>query len=64
MIAEYAMYKGDELLHIGTMDEIAKERGVQKRTIYFYSTQAYQNRLSKRRNAKNYITLTRLEDDE
>lgn len=62
-MTEYAMYKGEDLLHIGTLDEIAKERGVLERTIYFYTTNAYQNKLSKRKNARNYITVTKLEED-
>lgn len=53
MIAkEYALYKGDNLLAMGTIEEIANKIGVQKNTIYYYKTQAYQNRL-KRRNALN-----------
>lgn len=59
---EYVMYKGENLLHIGTLEEIAKERGVKRDTIYFYTTKAYQNRLA-RRKAVNYITVTKLEDE-
>ena len=32
---EYALYKGDKLLIIGTIDEIAKNQNIQKKTIYF-----------------------------
>ena len=35
--SEYALYKGDELLAIGTLDELAEFRGVTRNTIYFYS---------------------------
>lgn len=49
---EYALYKGDDILAIGTIPEIAKEMGVKRDTIAYYKTQAYQNRL-KRRNAIN-----------
>lgn len=34
---EYALYKGEVLLAIGTLEEIAAERGVKPRTIYNYS---------------------------
>ena len=61
---EYTMYKGDEFLHVGTLEEIAKERGIKRDTVYFYTTQAYQRRLRKRKKAKNYITITPLEDDD
>ncbi|SCG82685.1 hypothetical protein DW1_1112 [Proteiniborus sp. DW1] len=62
---EYALYKGDEMLAIGTIPEIAKELGVKRDTIAYYKTQAYQNRL-KRRNAVdgNVRLLIPLEDDE
>lgn len=59
---EYAMYKGEELLYIGTLEEIAKERGVLKDTIKFYTTPTYQRRITKRKNPRNYIMLTRLDD--
>ncbi|NBI05791.1 hypothetical protein [Senegalia massiliensis] len=52
MKKEYALYKGENLLAIGTIEEIANEMGVQKNTMAYYKTQAYQNRL-KRRNAFN-----------
>ena len=61
--AEYAMYKGDELLCIGTLDDIAKARGIKKRTAYYYTTRAYRKKLEKR-NAKNAIVMVKLEDDE
>lgn len=52
MNKEYALYKGENLLAMGTLNEIARALGVQERTIAYYKTQAYQNRL-KRRNALN-----------
>ena len=43
---EYALYKGDKLLAMGTKKEIAKQLGVKPRTIYFYSHPAYAKRTS------------------
>lgn len=62
---EYALYKGDDLLSIGTIGEIAKEMKVQRSTIAYYRTQAYQNRLQ-RRNAinGNVRMLVALDDEE
>lgn len=62
---EYALYKGDDILAIGTIAEIAKELGVKKNTIAYYKTQAYQNRL-RRRNALNgnVRRLILLDDEE
>ncbi|NLI90180.1 MAG: hypothetical protein GX366_07220 [Epulopiscium sp.] len=52
MDKEYALYKGDNILAMGTIAQIAKELGIKKTTVAYYKTQAYQNRL-KRRNAMN-----------
>lgn len=38
---EYALYKGDTLLSIGTVAELAKRFGVKKDTIKFYGSKAY-----------------------
>lgn len=64
MTTEYALYKGENLLHIGTIKEIAKAHGVKANTIRFYNTPCYKKRIAKRRNARNYITLTKLEESE
>lgn len=41
---EYALYKGDECLSIGTIKEIAEQMKVKNRTIRFYLTPTYKNR--------------------
>lgn len=38
---EYALYKGDELLAMGTAKELAKQFGVKVSTIHFYKSPAY-----------------------
>ena len=43
---EYALYKGDKLLAMGTKKEIAKQLGVKPSTIGFYSHPSYANRTS------------------
>lgn len=63
MTAEYAMYKGEDLLCIGTLEELAEFRGVQRETIYWYTMPTYQKRIAKRKNARNYVTVEKLEDD-
>lgn len=61
---EYALYKGEDILDIGTIREIAKQQGVREDTIRFYGTRAYQRRLEKRKNSRNAKVLISLEDDE
>lgn len=61
-LAEYAIYKGEELLFIGTLTECAEEREVRIETILFYLTPTYQKRVAKRKNPQNALTVTLLDD--
>ncbi|WP_223200434.1 hypothetical protein, partial [Listeria monocytogenes] len=45
-MTEYALYKGDDLLKIGTLDELAEFRKVKRETIFFYATPSYRKRTS------------------
>ena len=60
---EYALYRGEECLAIGTIREIAKQQGVHPSTIRFYKSPAY---LRRRANSKtgNYKVLICLEEDD
>lgn len=40
----YACYKGDELLAMGTVPEIAEALGVKPSTVYYYNSKVYQSR--------------------
>ncbi|BAK15834.1 hypothetical protein SSIL_1411 [Solibacillus silvestris StLB046] len=55
--SDYALYKGDELLAIGTLDELAEFRGVSRNTIYWYSMPA-----NKRQDRGNKVVAIKLED--
>ena len=54
---EYALYKGEDLLAIGTLDELAEFRGVSRNTIYWYSMPA-----NKRQDRGNKVVAIKLED--
>ncbi|NDL68504.1 hypothetical protein [Anaerotalea alkaliphila] len=58
---EFALYKGEEMLGIGTIDELAEMQGVKPETIRFYLYPAYQRRV---RNAKNRMVLVRLDQED
>ncbi|EAC4155361.1 hypothetical protein ACEXFN_001043 [Listeria monocytogenes] len=45
-VTEYALYKADELLIIGTVDELAEFQKVKRETILFYATPSYRKRTS------------------
>lgn len=44
---EYAFYKGENLLAMGTLEEIAKEMGVATMTMFYYKSNAYLKRLER-----------------
>lgn len=50
----YALYKGDSILTIGTIRELALYLEVKERTIKFYATPTYKNRNKK---GNNYIVI-------
>ena len=54
---EYALYKGDELLAIGTVREIAIQIGVTEKTVFHYGTPTYQKRTSE--SARRLVRLER-----
>lgn len=56
---EYALYKGDNLLKIGTVEEIAEELGIKKETVSFYKSPAY----SKRTNPDRSLRLIALDEE-
>ena len=55
---EYAVYKGEEILGIGTVDELAKKLNVKRKTIFFWGTPSGH----KRNKGKAKIAI-RIEED-
>lgn len=60
---DYALYKGEKILSIGTIEEIAKELGVRKETIYFYKSSAYKKRVNERKNKRNFRILIPIDEE-
>lgn len=57
-IKEYALYKGEECLAIGTIKEIAEKMKVGYKTIYFYTMPTYKRRC---KNSKKRLTMVCLD---
>lgn len=57
-VKEYALYKGDEFIVLGTVDEIAKFTGIKKESVTFYGTPTYK----KRNSGENAMCLVKLDD--
>lgn len=58
-----AVYKGEELLAIGTLVELMYELNLTKGTLRYYTTPAHQRRIDKR-NSKNSVVAFWLDDDD
>lgn len=55
-LKEYALYKGDELLAMGTKREIAEQLGISVHAVSYYGTPAYAKRTSEE-NGRRLIKL-------
>lgn len=58
--AEYALYKGDELMGIGTVDELADQQGIKETTIRYYLTPSYQKRMRAYKGHETWRAVVRL----
>ena len=57
---EYALYKGENLITIGTIHEIAKLQGVKRKTILYYQSPAHLRR-NRKSHIGNYKVLVKLD---
>ena len=55
---EYALYKGDSFITMGTIEEIAKKLNRSFRTIYYYTTSQYKLRC---KNSFNRLTMIEID---
>lgn len=60
-MAEYTLYKGEELIGLGTIAELAAKQGVTTKTMYFYAMPSYQRNVRKKGPSKRMIAI-KLED--
>lgn len=63
-VKEYVVYKGESFVCLGTIKECAQRMGVLPETVRYYTTPAYQRKLAKRKRARNYLTVTAIEENE
>ena len=64
MTKTYALYRGDDNICDGTIDEIAKKRHVKPETIKWYLSHVYQRRLAQRKHSRHAISLVKILDDD
>ncbi len=58
MAAEYAVYKGDKFIDLGTAKYLADKFGVPRKTIWYWTAPAYW-----KKNKGNSLVAIRIEDD-
>lgn len=56
---EYALYKGDEFIDLGTIEELAERMGVTPKTIRYYQTPNYKKKGKDDSNRKVLIKIER-----
>ena len=54
---EYAVYRGDTLVAVGTSKEVAEQMGIKQKTLWWYTTPAYKKRVKSGRNKQEVIIL-------
>lgn len=61
MKKEYALYRGDEFVDLGTLRELSERLGKNPKTILFYGTPA---NIRRSEDGRNSYILIRLQEDE
>lgn len=61
MTKYYALYKGDDIITIGTKIQLALYLGVREKTIEYYTTPIYYKRI---KGKKNSIYCVKIEEEE
>lgn len=52
----YAMYKGEEFIASGTLEELAALKGIKVESVFHYTTECYRKRM----NGKNSTSVVKL----
>jgi hypothetical protein len=60
---EYAVYKGDEFICLGTVKECATYLGVKRSTIKYLLSPAYLKRIEKRKESKETLIAIKVDDE-
>ena len=66
ILPEYAVYKGEDLIAMGTARECAEQLGVKLETFRFYRTPKYKRRVASRKFHRNcgYKTVVKIDVDD
>ena len=62
MAVEYVLYKGEEVLGIGTADELSEQLGVRPQTIRSYSSPSHMRRIEESADPESRIVAVKVKD--
>jgi hypothetical protein len=60
---DYAVYKGDSFICIGTIKECAERLGVKPGTVRYYTSPSYRRKVEKRKSPLDCLTVFKIDDD-
>lgn len=60
----YALYKGDDIITIGTKEQLAIYLGVREKTITYYASPIYYRRIKGKRNSIYCVKIEEEEENE
>lgn len=60
---EYAVYKGEDILCIGTAEECAAHLGIKVESLKWYSTPTGQRRTANRKKPDKCLVVSKLDDE-
>ena len=63
MTVEYALYRGDEFLDIGTIKELSKRYNISVKTLRWYSTPCYKNKIKNKNKSDIDIIMAECPSD-
>lgn len=61
---QYVVYRGDTFIVTGTAVECVEFMGIKLESFRFYMTPTYHRRVAERKNARNYITVEKNEEED
>lgn len=61
-MAEYALYKGDEIIGIGTAKELAEKLGIKPETIRWYATPSQEKRVAAAADPENQMIAVKIDE--
>ena len=62
MAVEYVLYKGEEIVGIGTADELSRQLGLRPQTIRSYSSPSHMRRVEESADPESRIVAVKVKD--